>query len=110
MTPRTQAAIHLVIQTIAGLALMSWGGLNAHWELHRNPRSVTLILVFIGILILGALVLPSIGAVLLAAAKGGIDVADPLLPHFGRREAAGEVSVAPKSAPTDVMPGEGHPS
>jgi hypothetical protein len=84
-----------------GLFFMLGGALGIGYELTHPPVHTSHVWLFFCASVLGALMLPAIGGLLLKALKSGLDVAGPYLPVFGRRVNSGEITRAP---PKDGAP------
>lgn len=114
--------IGMILSAIFGLFFMAAGIAGVALEYKTPPVHTTHLFGFLFLLLLGATLVPWVGALIFGRLKDGIELAGPYFPTFGRRASQGEVAVAPTHAATpaphvdrgegsevgaDVMPGEG---
>jgi xanthine/uracil/vitamin C permease (AzgA family) len=86
----------LATKLAAGIALVWFGFINVHMEMLRSTPSNVRIGLFVGIGLLGALVMPSIGDAIAQAAKNGI-----ALGSLGRRAYDGKGVTVTADTPAD---------
>jgi hypothetical protein len=93
-------SLAVILGTLAiGLFFLLFGAVGFVLEYSQPPVHSVHLYLFFASAVLGALILPGIGNVVLAKAKDGLAVAAPYLP-FGRRAASGEVDITPPSKET----------